>query len=52
MIAAMKKEFVGRAGSKVVECPACKRNLHMKIAACNGHVWGKCETKKCLSWME
>jgi hypothetical protein len=38
--------------SEVVECPVCKGRLHLSQAAYNGHVWGKCETKGCVSWME
>lgn len=35
-----------------VECPACKGKLHYSVAAYNGHLWGKCETPECLSWMQ
>jgi hypothetical protein len=34
-----------------VECPKCKGKLGYSIARSNGHVWGKCETTGCLSWM-
>jgi hypothetical protein len=34
-----------------IECPKCKSNLHFSVAKSNGHIWGKCETEKCLSWM-
>ena len=34
-----------------IECPACKGKLHYSIASYNGHIWGKCETEKCLEWM-
>ena len=37
---------------EVVECPICKGKLHLSQSAYNGHVWGKCETQDCLSWME
>lgn len=33
-------------------CPKCGKNLYYTVAALNGHTWGKCETKDCLSWME
>ncbi len=36
----------------VIECPLCKGKLHYTVAACNGHIWGKCETENCLSWMQ
>lgn len=38
--------------SEVVKCPACQGRLHLSQAASNGHVWGKCETSGCVSWME
>ena len=40
------------AKEEVIECPACKGRLHLSQAAYNGHVWGKCETEGCVSWME
>lgn len=39
-------------GSEVVECPKCKGKLHISVANVNKHVWGKCETTDCLSWMQ
>lgn len=45
-----KKNRVAKVGE--VECPICKGKLHLSQAAYNGHVWGKCETKGCLSWMQ
>lgn len=45
-----KQNRVAKEG--VIECPACKGRLHLSQAAYNGHVWGKCETKGCASWME
>ena len=45
-----KSHRVAKQG--VIECPACKGRLHLSQAAYNGHVWGKCETKDCVSWME
>ena len=41
-----------RGKQEIIECPACKGRLHLTQAASNGHVWGKCETKGCVSWME
>ena len=38
--------------AEVIECPVCKGRLHLSIAACNGHVHGKCETDGCAEWME
>lgn len=40
------------AKQEVIECPACKGRLHLSQAAYNGHVWGQCETKGCVSWMQ
>ena len=37
---------------EVIECPVCKGRLHLSQAAYNGHVWGKCETKDCVAWMQ
>lgn len=37
---------------EVVECPVCKGRLHLSQSAYNGHVHGKCETPKCVEWME
>ena len=37
---------------EVVECPACKGKLHLTQSSYNGHVHGKCETEKCIHWME
>lgn len=41
-----------RGKQEIIECPACKGKLHLSQAASNGHVWGRCETKGCVSWME
>lgn len=41
-----------RGKNEVIECPACNGNLHLTQASSNGHVWGKCETEGCVSWME
>lgn len=45
-----KSNRVGKA--EVIKCPACAGRLHLSQAASNGHVWGKCETEGCVSWME
>lgn len=34
-----------------VPCPRCEGKLGFSVAKSNGHIWGKCETKGCLSWM-
>lgn len=41
------------AASGKVPCEACgKGEIHLRMAAYNGHVWGKCTTEGCVSWME
>jgi hypothetical protein len=42
----------GKSAADVIECPACKGNLHLSIAAYNGHVRAHCETPECVSWIE
>ena len=34
-----------------IECPKCGGKLYYTISSYNGHIWGKCETDKCLAWM-
>lgn len=46
-----KQNRVAKQG--VIDCPTkCGGKLHLSQAAYNGHVWGKCTTEGCLSWME
>ena len=35
-----------------IECPKCKGDLRYFRSSSNGHVWGKCKTENCLSWMQ
>jgi len=35
-----------------IACPQCGGKLNYSIAKLNGHLWGKCETENCLSWMQ
>lgn len=35
-----------------IECPKCNGQLNYTRASSNGHVWGKCKTDNCLSWMQ
>lgn len=37
---------------ETIECPLCKGQLHLSIAACNGHIHGRCHTEGCVAWME
>jgi hypothetical protein len=52
LTAKIKKEHKGKDWQGVEICPACGGKLHLSHAALNGHVWGKCETEKCLAWLE
>lgn len=46
-----RKNRVAKEGA--IPCPTgCGGVLHLSQAAYNGHVWGKCETTGCVSWME
>lgn len=41
------------AKQEAIDCPACGTGkLHLSQAAYNGHVWGRCTTEGCVSWME
>jgi hypothetical protein len=35
-----------------INCPTCRGRLHWSRAAENGHVWGRCETEDCVSWIQ
>jgi hypothetical protein len=51
LISKIKEEYPdGGIGTK--DCPVCGDKFHFSVAACNGHVHGKCETDDCLSFME
>lgn len=52
VIQKMKKEWYGKDHNETVRCPICDGNLMLSHAGINGHVWGKCETENCVSWME
>ena len=52
LIEKVKRENKGKDATGIVECPVCKGRLCWSHAAYNGHVWGRCETKDCLAWME
>lgn len=42
----------GNGGTGTTECPVCKGVLRFSVASYNGHMWGQCDTKDCLSWMQ
>lgn len=47
-----RAKWKGKSHVEVIVCPACNGQLHLSIAAYNGHVHGRCETVGCVSWME
>jgi hypothetical protein len=52
LIERIKREHKDEDWQGVEVCPVCQGRLHLSITAYNGHVWGKCDTEDCLSWME
>lgn len=52
IIAKVKREHFKENWHGTDTCPVCGGTLHLRIAKINGHVWGRCETADCLSWME
>ncbi len=43
----------GKGGAGVTTCPVCKTGeLHYTVAGYNGHMWGRCSTKDCVSWAQ
>lgn len=35
-----------------IKCPACGGILRWSRAPTNKHVWGKCRTVNCLTWLQ
>ena len=52
LCARIKREHKGQSWQGVEECPVCKGKLHLSHSGVNGHIWGKCETKGCIKWIE
>jgi len=53
VVAEFRARHKGESAQEAVPCPACGTGqLHLSITAYNGHVWGHCDTKGCLAWME
>lgn len=48
----IRAEHKGENWSGVEACPVCGGSLHLRHAACNGHIHASCETKDCISFME
>jgi len=43
----------GNGGKGSLPCPACgSGTIYYSVASLNGHMWAKCETAGCVSWME
>lgn len=43
----------GSGGLGQLPCPACESGtLHYSVATSNGHLWGKCTTEGCASWLQ
>lgn len=50
-----KAQGYGRSkgGKDSLPCPSgCGGTVHYSVASLNGHIWGKCTTEGCVSWME
>jgi hypothetical protein len=52
LIEKIKRDHKGKNWTGIEVCPVCGGDLHLSHAACNGHIWGKCTTPDCLSWIE
>ena len=52
VVAPIRKTHKGKDWVGTVECPICKGQLKVSHAALNGHIWAKCETQGCVSWIE
>jgi hypothetical protein len=52
VISPWRKQNKGKGVSEIVPCPICAGHLHLTISKGNGHVWGRCETEGCVSWVE
>lgn len=43
----------GNGGGGYVKCPCCESGqIAYSVAGYNGHIWGQCSTKGCVSWMQ
>lgn len=52
IIGPIREQNRGKNWYGTLECPVCKGRLHVRHAACNGHVWARCETEGCVAWVE
>ena len=42
-----------KPGSGTIPCPACgKGTVHYSVSSYNRHIWAKCTTPECVSFME
>lgn len=44
-------EFEKSKNQGIIDCPKCGQALRYTIMS-NGHVWGRCSTDGCLTWMQ
>jgi hypothetical protein len=43
----------GNGGKDSIPCPVCKTGrLHYSVSGYNGNLWGQCDSKDCVSWMQ
>ena len=42
----------GNGGASDCDCPNCGKRLRYAVAASNGHMWARCDTEGCASWIE
>lgn len=48
----IRRNHKGQDWNGTAECSTCGKSLHLRHAACNGHIHGQCETVDCVSFME
>jgi len=48
----IRKEHRGKNWAGTLDCPVCGKKLHVRHHGMNNHVWCKCETEDCVSWLE
>lgn len=49
--AEMKGLGKGNPGAGSITCPVCQNTLLYSVAS-NGHMMARCESNKCIAWME
>lgn len=51
-VSAMKKKFPNGCGAEKDTCPICGKDIGFRIAPGNMHMWARCETENCVSFIE